>query len=264
MIFEFDNALVRQPAQSVVRGLTSQSGPPPSYEGVIREHARYVQALRDCGLTVEVLPPLEEFPDSVFVEDPAVVFENAAILLRPGAKTRIGEIAGMEPVLRRRFQRVLKIEKGYVDGGDILLTPSGALIGLSSRTDEQGAAELSRLLSEIGIQSRVVQTPADTLHFKSDCSLLGDDHVLCTRALQQSGIFEGFRSLLVPDSERRATNALRLNDTVLIGEEFPHTVDLVRREGYDVMTLPVREIGKIDAGLSCMSLRWKAGAASSS
>jgi dimethylargininase len=258
MIFEFDNALVRHPAHSVVHGLTSQSGPPPSYDGVAREHAQYVQALRDCGLSVEVLPALEQFPDSVFVEDPALVFGDAAILLRPGAQTRVGEVAEMEPILRRRFRKVLKIETGHVDGGDILRIPAGVFIGLSSRTDRAGAAELTRLLTEIGLDSWTVQTPSDTLHLKSDCSLLAGDQVLCTAGLERSGIFKGFRPLVVPESERRATNALRLNDTVLIGDEFPLTADLVHREGYEVRTLPVREIGRIDAGLSCMSLRWNA------
>jgi dimethylargininase len=260
MIFEFDSALVREPAHSVIHGLTSQSGPPPSYDGVTREHAQYVQALRDCGLAVEVLPALEGFPDSVFVEDPALVFGDTAILLRPGAPTRLGEVVGIEPALRRRFRTVLKIETGYADGGDILRIPAGVLIGLSSRTDRTGAAELSRLLAQIGLDSWVVQTPADTLHLKSDCSLLAGDHVLCTAGLARSGIFEGFRSLVVPESERRATNALRLNDSILLGDNFPLTAELVRREGYDVRTLPVREIGRIDAGLSCMSLRWKASA----
>ncbi len=258
MIFEFDNALVRQPSRSVVRGLSSQSGPRPRYEGVVREHSRYIRALEECGLSVEVLPPLEEFPDSVFLEDPALVFADAAILLRPGARTRRDEVAELEPTLRRRFQRVLEIKNGFADGGDILVTPVGVFIGLSSRTDAEGAAELSGLLSLLGIRARVVHTPAGTLHLKSDCSLIADDHVLCTEALGMADFFEGFRRLVVPESERRAANALRLNDTVLLGEEFPLTIDRVRNEGYRVKTLPVREIGRIDAGMSCMSLRWQA------
>ena len=91
MIFEFDSALVRQPAQSVIHGLTSQTGPRPVFAAIAREHSEYVRALEECGLSVEILPPLEDYPDSIFVEDPALVFGDAAILLRPGAPTRLGE-----------------------------------------------------------------------------------------------------------------------------------------------------------------------------
>lgn len=256
MIFQFNKALVLEPSRSVTRGLSSQSGPPPSYEIVAQEHADYVRALRECGLTVEVLPALEEFPDSIFIEDPALVWGNTAILLRPGAPTRIGEAGRLEPQLRQRFQRVLKQERGFADGGDMLLTPEGMMIGLSNRTDREGAGVVSELLGEIGIPAKVVNTPAGTLHLKSDCSLVADDLVLCTRSLADSGIFKDFRKVVVPPTEQRAANALRLNNTILVGENFPLTIELLRKEGHDVRPMKVREIGKIDAGLSCMSLRW--------
>jgi dimethylargininase len=258
MIFEFNSALVRAPARSVVHGLSSQPGPRPLFEGIEREHAEYVRALEDCGLSVETLPPLEDYPDSIFVEDPALVFGNGAIALRPGAQTRLGEVTQIEPALSRRFDRVVRMQTGCADGGDMLLAPEGMLIGLSKRTNQAGAAELRGLLQQLGIHARIVNTPADTLHLKSDCSLIGADHILCTAALASSGLFEGYRKLIVPDSEKRAANALRLNDTVLVGAEFPLTIDLLRRSGYAVRALPVSNIGKLDAGLSCMSLRWQA------
>jgi dimethylargininase len=258
MIFEFDSALVRAPARTVIHGLSSQPGPRPLFEAIEREHAGYVRALEECGLCVETLPPLEDYPDSVFVEDPALVFGNGAIALRPGAQTRFGEVAQTEPTLSRRFARMLRLQSGFADGGDMLLTPQGMFIGLSKRTNQAGATELRGLLQQLGIEARIVNTPAATLHLKSDCSLIGADHILCTAALAASGLFDDYRKLIVPDSEKRAANALRLNDTVLVGEEFPLTLDLLRRSGYTVRALPVRDIGKLDAGLSCMSLRWKA------
>src|SRR6201996_6900842 len=183
MVFEFDRALVRQPGQSVVNGLSTQTGPRPDFAAVAQEHEGYREALRACGLAVEVLPPLEAYPDSVFVEDPALVFGHSAIVLRPGAQTRLGEATDMDRVLTHHFGNVSRLSRGFADGGDMLLTPEGVFIGLSKRTDQQGATELASLLSELGIRSRVVQTPADTLHLKSDCSLVDDDCVLCTRAL---------------------------------------------------------------------------------
>lgn len=258
MIFEFNHALVREPAGTVIHGLTSQPGPRPQFEAIAAEHANYISALKDCGLSVEVLPPLERYPDSIFVEDPALVFGAAAILLRPGAQTRFGEVAEIVPALHRRFNRVLRMTEGFADGGDMLLTPDGLLIGLSKRTNHAGATELSGLLHGIGINSRIVNTPTDTLHLKSDCSLIGEDQILCTAGLGASGLFNNYRKLIVPDIEKRAANSLRLNDTILVGEEFPLTSGLLQRQGYKVTTLPVSQIGKLDAGLSCMSLRWKA------
>src|SRR5882757_9994178 len=257
MVFKFSNALVRAPSRSVVHGLSSQTGPRPSFETIASEHAQYVAALDACGLAVEVLPPLESYPDSIFVEDPALVFSEAAILLRPGAPTRQGETQEIEGILRQRFGRVLAIREGFADGGDMLMTPTGMLIGLSSRTDRVGATELAGLLEQFGISSRIVNTPPDTLHLKSDCSLIADDHVLCTAALGSSEIFAAYRKLVVPDDEKRAANSLRLNDTILVGEAFPKTAELLQREGYVVRTLPISGIGKLDAGLSCMSLRWR-------
>jgi dimethylargininase len=257
MIFNFTNALVRAPARSVVHGLSTQPGPRPTFESIAGEHAQYLDALKACGLSVEILPPLEAYPDSIFVEDPALVFGEGAILLRPGAPTRYGEVKEIEDVLRRRFGRVLSMREGFADGGDMLMTPTGMIIGLSSRTDRAGAMELARLLEQFGIGSRIVNTPSDTLHLKSDCSLIGEDHVLCTAALGASEIFAGYRKLVVPDDEKRAANSLRLNGTILVGDAFPKTAELLRRAGYAVETLPINGIGKLDAGLSCMSLRWR-------
>jgi dimethylargininase len=256
MLFNFTKALVRAPGRSVVNGLSSQTGPRPSFETIVAEHARYVQALEACGLAVEVLPSLETHPDSIFVEDPALVFTGAAILLRPGAPSRQGEAKQIEAALRDRFGRVLAIEEGFADGGDMLLTRAGMFIGLSSRTDQTGATALAGLLRELGIQSRVVNTPPGTLHLKSDCSLIADDHILCTPALAASDIFEGYRKLVVPESERAAANALRLNDTILVGDRFPKTIKLLEENGYHVHPVPNEGVGRLDAGLSCMSLRW--------
>jgi len=257
MMFEFDSALVRQPGHSVVEGLSSQPGPRPLFAAVAREHSEYVRALEECGLSVELLPPLEEYPDSIFVEDPALVRGDAAIVLRPGAPTRLGEAVDMERVLTRRFGRVLRMKTGFADGGDLLLTPGGMFIGLSQRTNAAGAAELGELLQQLGIPSQVVSTPAATLHLKSDCSLIDEDCILCTAALGAAGLFDRYRQLIVPHGEKPAANSLRLNDTILVGEEFPLTMELLRRNGYTVRSVPVSAIGKLDAGLSCMSLRWK-------
>jgi len=255
-VFDFNAALVREPGRSVVEGLRAGGGPSPDYPGVVAEHRAYVAALRAAGVDVTVLPALEAFPDSIFVEDPALVFTSVALLLNPGAPSRQGEARELEPTLGRRFPRVLRLDAGHADGGDILVTPGRVLIGLSARTDAAGAAALARLLATIGLASEVVRVPSGTLHLKTDCSLLDEETILASRALADSGLLDGYRVIVVPDCEARATNAIRVNDVVLMRAGCPRTQERLVKHGLNLVPLPTDEIAKIDAGLSCMSLRW--------
>lgn len=256
-IHDFTHAIVRKPARSVVSGIRAGGGPDPAFGGVANEHAAYLAALVNAGLAVTILPALEEFPDSIFVEDPALVFPEGAILLRPGAKKRAGEVAHIEPVLRDRFETVLALEEGFADGGDILAAPERVMIGLSARTDKAGAEALMRLLAKLGRRALIVETPKDVLHFKTDCSLIDDETVLTTPRLSRSGVFKGFREILTAAGEDAAANALRVNNALFVGAGFRRTREALDRVGFPVVPLPVSEIGRIDAGLSCMSLRWR-------
>lgn len=257
-VYAFNRAIVRRPAMSVINGLRAVDRGAPRYDGVCAEHDAYVAALEAAGVDVDMLPPLEDFPDSVFVEDPALVFTEGAILLRPGAASRAGETQAIAPALRERFDTVINLPEGFADGGDILTTPAGVMIGLSARTDLTGAKALQVCLAQLGHEARIVETPSDVLHFKSDCSLLDAETVLATERLARSGVFDGFNVVLTADGEEAAANALRVNDAVLIGAGFPKTIDRLDQLGYDLVPLATGEIGKIDAGLSCMSLRWRA------
>jgi len=153
---------------------------------------------------------------------------------------------------------VLELEEGFADGGDVLVTPGQVFIGLSARTDEAGAECLQWLLRSLGLTGKVVDVPAGTLHLKTDCSLVDEDTVLASAALATSGLFDGYRVLRVPEEERAACNAIRVNDTVLMRAGCPRTQEMLTRHGLRVVALPTAEIAKIDAGLSCMSLRWSA------
>jgi dimethylargininase len=255
---QFNRALARAPSPSVVEGLRAIDVGPPDFDGVVREHAAYVRALEDAGVSVEVLPALSAYPDSLFVEDAALTFAHAAIVLRPGALTRAGEAREIAPVLEQRFERVLRLAEGHVDGGDVLATPERIFIGQSARTTAEGARALAALLADIGLRGEAVATPRDVLHLKSDCSLLDDETILATARLAASGVFGGFRLILVPAGEEAAANAVRVNDRVLISDAYPRTADLLAKSGYKLAPLATREVAKIDAGLSCMSLRWRA------
>ena len=256
-VFDFTNAIVRTPACSVVNGLRKDTSAFPDFDGVMREHAAYVEALRAAGVNVDVLPPLEAFPDSVFVEDPALVFPGAAILLRPGAPTRLGESEALKHDLKCRFETVLEFSEGELaDGGDVLVTPEAVYVGLSGRTDRAGADALLRLLAQIGREGRIVDTPKGILHLKSGVSLLDEETLLANEAIAHSGTFERFRVVVLPPGEERAVNIIRIGDVVLANARFPRTIDLLAKKGFHVQPLYIDEVMKLDAGLSCMSLRW--------
>ena len=257
-LIRFNRAIVRRPSRSVVDGLRASDRGNPTYDGVRAEHGAYVAALTAAGVTVTVLPALEAFPDSMFVEDPALTLFEGAILLRPGAPSRAGETQEIAPTLHEMFATVLQLQAGFADGGDVLITPERVMIGLSNRTDRVGAEALAACLAELGHNSEIAETPDDVLHFKTACSLLDEETILCTPSLAESGVFNGFKLAITPEGEEAAANALRINDVVLTGAEFPRTIEKLDGLGYAVVPVPTSEIGKIDAGLSCMSLRWRA------
>lgn len=254
--YHFSRAIVRQPAPSAVRGLRAKAGPDPSFEGLLAEHGTYVAALADAGLSVTVLEPLEAFPDALFVEDPALVFAGHAILLNPGTPTRAGEAALLRPALEQQFASVHTLPEGHVDGGDVLAMAETVYIGLSDRTDRRGAEALCRLLGRLGLQGQIVETPPSVLHLKTASSIVDAETILVTRDLAESGAFAAWRQLVIPDGEEAGANVLRVNDRIIAGNRFPRILDLLAGHGARLVTLANGEIEKIDAGFTCMSLRW--------
>jgi dimethylargininase len=256
-VVHFTRAIARRPSTSSVDGLRSIDRGAPDVAALRQEHRAYVDTLTALGVWVDLLPALEAFPDSVFVEDPALVFPEAAVLLRPGAPSRLGEAAELRPALSARFEHVIALDgDGCADGGDVLLTPEAVYIGLSARTDLEGATALARVLASLGRRAVVVTPPPGVLHLKTACSLVDDGTVLATRAMADARLFPGLDTLVVPEGEEAVANALCVNGVVLLAEGFPKTAALLARRGYDVRTLKLDEVMKLDAGLSCMSLRW--------
>jgi len=255
-VFHFNRAIVRIPGTSVIAGLHSGNASAPTFDGINCEHQAYCKALHNAGLAITTLPACENYPDSLFVEDPALVFPRGAILLRSAASSRAGEGALLAPTLRNAFDYVLSLHSGHVDGGDVLVTPDKVIIGLSTRTNLEGAEALQRCLAELGKKSSIAHTPEEALHFKTACTLLDEETVLATQSLAACDVFAGFKILTVPEDEIAAANALRINDVVLAGASHLRTLDLLDGNGFNVVPLATDEIGKIDAGLTCMSLRW--------
>ena len=258
-IFDFTDALVRRPGASVVKGLRAGAGADPGLADVLAEHAGYVAALREAGLAVTELDPLEDYPDAIFVEDPALVFTQGAVLLRPGAPSREAEGQFLRAELTARFPVLLEQTEGYADGGDVLVMPDKAFVGLSARTDRLGAETLIGLLGQLGIAAVVADTPPEVLHLKTASSLINEETVLATRPLAKSGIFSDYRVIEVPAHEEGGANVLRVGDHLLVGAGYPRLIDLLDGFGARVVPIPNAAIAMIDAGFTCMSLRWRAG-----
>lgn len=255
--YEFTRAITRAPSLSIVDGLRAADIGTPDIEQMRAAHVHYVETLRETGATIIELPALEAYPDAVFVEDTALCLREGAVLMRPGAPSRMGEVAEMAPALREQYDEVLEIKgPGCIEGGDILTTAKEILVGKSARTDAAGVAELRALVSRWGYTVREVQTPEGVLHFKTDCSLLDAETILSTERLAASGCFEGYRVIHTGEGEEAAANSIRYNQFVLMPAGFPITAARLRDAGYDVREISNTECAKLDGGMSCLSLRF--------
>ena len=255
--YEFTRAIIRAPARSIVHGLRAEDLGNPDHDQMLQDHAHYVATLREAGADVTELSALEAWPDSVFVEDVALCLPEGAILMRPGAPSRAGEVAEMAPVLRDVYEQLFAIEgPGFIEGGDILTTSKEILVGRSARTDAAGIAELAQIVARWDYPVREVMTPAGVLHFKTDCSLLDAETILSTRRLDASGCFDGYRVIHTSEGEEAAANSIRFNHLVLMPAGFPRTCERLVAEGFEVREINNSECAKLDGGMSCLSLRF--------
>ncbi len=252
----FTRAIVRTPGRSLVRGLSTAGLGPPDHERALAQHREYVGALEACGLEVTVLPPDEEHPDSTFVEDTAVVTGELAVVTRPGAPSRRGETRGMGPVLEGFFGDVVEIRApGTLDGGDVMMVGSHAFIGLSARTDAEGARQLVHHLERHGMSGSTIPLE-HVLHLKTAVACLDPHTLVASAELVAREEFRGSRVLEVDGDESYATNCIQVNGTVLVAAGFPRTRSLIEGAGYTVREVEVSEFRKLDGGLSCLSLRF--------
>ena len=240
----------------MVNGLRYTNTGIPCFNEISREHTSYLAALKKNGVQVHLLPSSERWPDSLFVEDPALVFPQGAVVLRSIRAERAGEHDLIEPVLRSKFAKVLEVDNGYVDGGDVLCTSDNVIIGLSSRTTQEGAERLVKCLSDLGLSGVITDTPPGVLHLKSDCSLLDETTVFVTPRLADSQVFKKYKKIITPETEYAAANAIRINSSVFVNKDCVKSIALLEQSDFKTTALPSTEIRKLDGGLSCMSLRW--------
>jgi dimethylargininase len=256
---QFTHALVRPPAASFVDGITTSSLGPPDLPLALTQHDAYCRALETLGLSLIRLPSDPAFPDSTFVEDTAITTNHGAVLTRPGAPSRAGEPAAVGRALARCFPELERIvTPGTVDGGDVCEAGAHFFIGLSARTNADGAAQLAAWLGRHGFTSSTIDIRGfpDLLHLKTGLSWLGDRRVLAAGDLAGHESFPAWEVVRVPEEETYAANCVAVNGAVLVAAGFPKTAALLTTLGHDVLTLEMSEYRKMDGGLSCLSLRW--------
>lgn len=255
----FHHAIVRKPGSNFADGLTTGALGAPVYEKALEQHRRYCEALERCGLRVTVLEPDLRHPDATFVEDAAVLTRASAILTRPGAESRQGEVAGIRAPLAQFFCKLDQISApGTLDGGDVCEAGEHFFIGISARTNPEGARQMARFLACQGHSSSTVDIRGmkTLLHLKSGVAYIGDNNLVVQEELAGLAQFRGYNHLRVIGGESYAANCLRVNDRILLPEGFPGLEDSLQRLGYAVLSLNVSEFQKMDGGLSCLSLRF--------
>jgi dimethylargininase len=251
----YAHALVRPPAGNCGDGLTTAGLGPPDPGLFLAQHEAYVAALAALGLGIVALPPAPGFPDAHFVEDTAVVLPEVAVIARPGAAARRGEERSVADVLARHRPTVRIEAPGTLEGGDVLTIGRRVLIGLSARTNEDGAAQLARQLSAHGYAVTAIPV-GDGLHLKSGINWLGGDDLLVTAAFADRSELRDYRRWVVPEAEAYAANTLWINDSLLVPSGFPRTRRILEALGLRILELDVGEVRKMDGGLTCLSLRF--------
>ena len=258
----FTRAIVRPPGPNFSEGLTSvdhgADPGPPQFERAVLQHAAYCAALAQCGLAVTSLPPDPDYPDSTFVEDTAVLTQHCAVIARPGAPSRRGEVIDMSSVLANFYPNLVSIqEPGTLDGGDVCQAGNHFFVGLSARTNEAGAQQLADLLAQVGYTASLVDIRkiGGLLHLKSALAYLGDNRLVVTKALGQAA-FPHYELLRVNTDEAYAANCIRVNDYVLLAAGYASFARTLSGLGYQTIALDISEFQKMDGGLSCLSLRF--------
>ena len=251
----FSEAIVRTFPGTIDAGITSANLGRPNYEKAREQQDYYVGVLERCGLEVTVLGADERYPDLVFVEDTAVVTDRCAIVANPGAERRRGEVHEVEKVLSGLYENVERITSpGTLDGGDVLQVGDHFYIGLTRRTNREGAEQLAVILRAYGFGSSFVGLRR-FLHLKTGVAYLGGDDLVVAGELVANDEFKCFDKIIVTPEEEYCASCIRVNGPVLVAAGYESTKEKIAERGYEVIELEMSEFRKVDGGLSCLSLR---------
>ncbi|HWI47705.1 MAG TPA: arginine deiminase family protein [Rummeliibacillus sp.] len=252
----FSNVIVKKPGKCYVEGLTTSNLGTPNYEELLIQHENYVEALKRCKVEVTYLEVDEAYPDSTFVEDTAVLTKDFAVVTNPGAESRNGEIIAMEPVLKGFYDKVYHIEApGTLDGGDILQADDTFYIGISARTNEEGAEQLKSILEGEGYSAHIVPLK-EFFHLKTGIAYLGNNQMVLAGEFVDDELFASYDKIVIPKDDEYSANCILVNDYVIIPSGYPATKEKLQAAGHQVIELPMSEFQKQDGGLSCLSLRF--------
>ena len=260
-------AIVRPPGHNFAKGLTTSRLGMPDYRQALQQHADYCAALEECGLELVRMEADERYPDSCFVEDTAILLadrrENrkriSPVLTRPGASTRQGEVADMRSALASLFPWLHEIQApGTLDGGDICEAEAHFFIGLSERTNVDGARQLSEIVETQGYTTSLVDIRGidGLLHLKSGVAYLSENRLAVNESLAQRDEFKGYELIHVDPSENYAANCISINGRVLVAAGHSNFETKLCELGYRTIVVEMSEFQKMDGGLSCLSLRW--------
>jgi dimethylargininase len=236
-------------------GITSAQLRAPDYALLCKQHEAYIQSLRSLGLEVIALEALSNYPDAYFVEDVAVVTPEVAVITNPGAAPRKGEEEQIEPVLKKYRQLERIRPPGTLEGGDVLMAGSHFVIGISERTNREGANQLGQILHKFGYSWSTIGVKAG-LHLKSSVNYVGKNTLLITEDLADQDAFSDYEKIVLERGEEYAGNTLLINDHLIMPKGFPKTKKKLLAVGYEIIELDVSEVQKMDGGLTCMSLRF--------
>ena len=253
---KFKHAIVRRPCPEIINGLSNNNLSKPDYKKALIQHDKYISALQSCNLDLTILSEDNRFPDSVFVEDTAVCTSKFALISKPGAPEREKEIDIITPALKEYFEKIEFITgRGTLDGGDIMMVNDTFYIGLSDRTNHEGADQFISILINyrmIGIKVPMFKM----LHLKTGLSYLENNNLLISGEFVTNSAFNEFNKIEINENEAYAANSLWINDKVLVPEGFPETRKKIEKVGYETISVDTSEFRKIDGGLSCLSLRF--------
>lgn len=256
---KFNNVIVRRPCKAMVDGITSapELGK-PDYELALKQHDAYIEALKQCGVEVTVLEADERYPDSCFVEDPALITRKCAIITNPGAASRNGEKNEIIGAVRKFFPED-KIEyikdPGTLEGGDVMMVGDHFYVGRSARTNEEGIRQLTEILAKYDMTCSEVPLEK-VLHLKTGVNYLENDNMLVSGEFIEKPDFAKYNKAVIPEEEAYAANCIWVNDTVIVPEGYPAVLKAVKDMGYKTIVVDTSEYRKLDGGLSCLSLRF--------
>jgi dimethylargininase len=247
-------ALTREVSPAIARcELTHLERVPIDPEVARRQHADYERCLAAAGCVVERIPAGADMPDAVFIEDNAVVFDELAIVTRPGAASRRIETDVVADAVAR-YRPVARIEApGTVDGGDVLRVGRTVFAGRSGRTNDAGIAQLGRLLEPAGYQVRPVDVRG-CLHLKSAMTAISDGLLLVNRDWIPTADLDGFDAIDVDPAEPYGANVLRLADRLIYAAAFPRTRARMAQHGIRIDTVDLSELAKAEGAVTCCSL----------